>query len=750
MLIEDSHEHNGLYISSKTSLNTKKDQMNSDSDLLTLDWDEKFNNLSFDNFYVNWNPAMNKYRRRLHFSLSPENFFEEHFIDSSIFNNYQKTQLMISLSPHNEKNECKFIFERHRQEKSFVNYEIRIRLYGYNRTRMRASTDCYKEIRIREDQVFDVIPDTMIFEECEDFDNYIMLIEVIPQAFLQNLDPAYDYKNQKDPLMSKDSIEYFNKGKLKVKEDLLMSLSLYCWFETEIVPIPFRELAQIKTFILPDIKTRILKLEILEETEIELRVEGFEGFKYGIGITQILKNFGNKENTTPLDSETYLSRNRTPREIANILTVQLEEGHYFIHIFETEIKNKEKDKNEFNMIKDKYLKKSKKHYKIQLFAFNSTFQDNYNSSIERIEKAPEEILNLSGVLIKSKHIEQSYFKADIIQKFGLSYSQNIKGYWSPEINRNINKYEFDSLQSFHRNPGYVITLDKDSQISFFIEPSALNDPKCLYKFCLYEIQDNYEPKPILEMNNFINNEFNSDIFYLVRNKNGYLVLLVPRYKSFSSDFKMTIKSDHKIYNIRSNLSGFCQLPWTKEYKGTVKSYQGGTLLAHSFFMNKCFVFLINQQEDSKTEDLFIEIESENKDNSLGFYVIPIKSPEQLFKMQPNQLANAKLNKVFLPEFNSLYMKVKPGYHMVIPTTHQPFKDDQFLDYSLKIFCSGQFTLSRNQEFGLKQILSRKIRNQKDKKFKIQIKNNKVGVMIVVKGADGYLDLQVIDMIIGKS
>lgn len=111
---------------------------------------------------------MNKYRPKLHFEVYPENHFADSYLDSSIFNQYTKTQLLISPTPHEEKNECRFIFERHRRWKRNINYEIRIKLHGHNRIRMRTLSDCFQKITIREDESFDIIPNTMIFEECED------------------------------------------------------------------------------------------------------------------------------------------------------------------------------------------------------------------------------------------------------------------------------------------------------------------------------------------------------------------------------------------------------------------------------------------------------------------------------------------------------------------------------------------------------------------------------------------------------
>lgn len=738
-----------MHVSSQTSL---KNQKPDTSNLIHLDWDHAYDSLAFKNFYVNWNPSMNKYRRKLHFKVYPENHFADTYLDSSIFNQYTKTQLLISLTPHQEKNECKFIFERHRRRKRNINYEIRIKLHGYNRTRMRALSDCYKKITIREDESFDIIPDTMIFEECEDFDNYIMIIEVIPQAYLQSLNPKYGYENQSDPLMTEDAQRHFEQGRLKLKEDMLMSMSLYCWFETEVVPIPFRERAQMHSFLLSSLTNVLYKLEVFESTEFEFQIEGFFKKQYSIAISKVMKYFG-KDANYKIDSENYLSRNRSMRQKANVLTVHLDPGQFFVHFFEADFDEKKKQESEeVGIVQKKYFAQEGKHYNINIFAYNANYKETFKSSIERIEAKQEQIINQGGVLSKSKCLETTFFEANAIQKFGLSYTEKLQGKWSSATNKGPKKFDLKILQNFHRNPGFIICLDMDCQLELNVSPLKPKDPKCVYKLCVFELEDNLDPEPIFEPEYYtISKPFKSDIFYLSRNKNGYLILLVPKFKDYNGEFEVTFKSDNPLGNIRSTESGICDFPWRKEFAGKIRHFQGGTQKHSSFFLNRSFVFLINEQVNKRKEEVYIEVSTEDDpDLHLGVYVVPLTFPEQLFKLTQQDLKSVQMNNMFLPQINSFYFQARPGYYMVVPTTYLPLENRESLSFSLKFSSSSQFVLSRNQEFDLKELVKREVREKAVYRLKVKVRDKRMGLMLVVKGVKTRVSgRQVIDMVIGK-
>lgn len=81
-----------------------------------LDWNEIYNSGKMNNIYISWNPSIHQCRRTIHFEIFPEPISSISIFDNSLFNNYKKVQILISLSPHSEPNETRLIFEKHRKE----------------------------------------------------------------------------------------------------------------------------------------------------------------------------------------------------------------------------------------------------------------------------------------------------------------------------------------------------------------------------------------------------------------------------------------------------------------------------------------------------------------------------------------------------------------------------------------------------------------------------------------------------------
>ena len=74
----------------------------------------------------------------------------------------------------------------------------------------------------------------------------------------------------------------------------------------------------------------------------------------------------------------------------------------------------------------------------------------------------------------------------------------------------------------------------DCQLELSVSPLKPEDPKSVYKVCVFEPEDNLDPEPIFEPESFtISKPFKSDIFNLSRNKNGYLILLVPKFTNYT-------------------------------------------------------------------------------------------------------------------------------------------------------------------------------------------------------------------------
>ena len=80
----------------------------------------------------------------IHFNVTPQPISSKSIFDNSLFNNYKKVQILISLSPHNEPNETRLILEKHKVKHQGILYEIRYNLYAFNRHRILLPSECFK------------------------------------------------------------------------------------------------------------------------------------------------------------------------------------------------------------------------------------------------------------------------------------------------------------------------------------------------------------------------------------------------------------------------------------------------------------------------------------------------------------------------------------------------------------------------------------------------------------------------------
>lgn len=732
----------------------RRETLDEESEVVRIDWDEAYQNHFLNNFYISWNPSVNKYREKLHLKINPEDFGDTHYVDLGVFNLYRKSQILLSLSPHDKRNECKFIFERHRRRSNPVKYEIRIKLFGFNQTRMRIATDCFKTIVVREDLHFDIISESMIFEELNNYDNYVLLVEMVPQAFLQILDRDYGYSNPKDPLMSVESQQKMRSGKLNFKEDLLMSISLYSSYETKLAAIPFRELVQKSLFEFSRVDDILVKLTILRETEIEIRVEGRPDKQYCIGISKPERKFGQKGDNSEPNQNIFLSKNLESNIRASILTVMLPPGDYFLHFFEIELVRKSVT-SQSALSKSNVSVSSRKantslKYRIEILGFSEDLFESYPKSVEKLAVRPEKRSESRGAVHKSKCSGRVFFEADFLRKFDLPHSQTVSGSWDPRTNKGTTRFKSPILQNFHYNPGFVISLSSDSQVAFNVHPLDLQEEKCIYKVILFELEDNLGVVSISEPESYSNcSDYESEVFYLTKNKNGYLIVLVPKFERLNGDFQIVIQSDKPLANIKSNQSGICSFAWKKNLIGQVKNYQGGNPKTYSFFLNKNFTISISQRPNSQTEELFVEVFVENYSKKyIGLYLLPLAHKSELLEMTFEELNSAYFTNNFLPECNSLFVRLKPGKYMIIPTTFDTLKEIYALNYRFKIHCTSQFTCKPSPDFDLQQIIREEIREKREARFIMSVKQGPVSAMCIIKSLKHVSQMQMIDFILG--
>lgn len=308
------------------------------------------------------------------------------------------------------------------------------------------------------------------------------------------------------------------------------------------------------------------------------------------------------------------------------------------------------------------------------------------------------------------------------------------GKWHPSTNQNKLVSELQILSQAHRNAGFIVLLERDSQLSVAISPESLDNVECIYTFYFFEISDDFKLKNICPPKEIPQVEFSSDVFYLQKNKNGYLALAVPKFQHFEAEFKMIFKSDQRLGQIKPSHAGICSFSWMKTFTGQFRQFQGGTPHMSSFYLNRGFVIFISEEANETDLQIFIELTVEGvpRNDKLCLYFLPLQMPLKHFIMQPDDFIDALYSERLTRNYNHFHAKIKPGYYLIVPTTKETLHYLSDFAYSLRVFCTSQFVLSRNYKFDFNKIVKREIKLQQDVSFQLKIKE-KEQLMVLVEG-----------------
>ena len=739
-----------------------------------LNWQDLYNSNQLENIYISWNPSIHNCRKSIHFTLHPEPISSESMFDNSLINNYKKVQILISLSPHSEPNETRLILEKHRSELNGILYEIRYNLYAFNRHRISLPTECFKTLEIREDDLNDVINDTMIFEQNNIQDNYILTVEAIPLAYLNSVFPEkYKYRNSDDPLCA---IKAPKKNKRFIDcdvdefgitdrwvSDILMSLNIFAWYETEIMEIPFKEVTQLFKMHIPSVKDQKFKLKILKPCDIEIRVEGDLTNKFAIKVSKFSRyrnsyrdnDFSASANNNINQTKNiYLAQNNGLKKKGNSIRFRGKEGTFLVgfDVRACGSKNNGYEEEIEALLDHIYEKQVKDNITISVLAFGKELHKNYQSSMIKIKKAPLYRQKTTEYKIESRFFEHEKFKFELPQKGGLNKKKVLKSEWTVENNFGDNKFGILSFQKFHQNPGFMVSVKEDCQIQITVQVDNYKDKKCDYKFNIFEIKDNYELENILDYDEFISEKkIVTDTLFLSKNKNGYLFLMIALYTDFTSPFSITINSDVELASVKDNSNGICKLPWVEQFEGSIEGNCGGWIKMHNFLLNQSFIIILGDSAPNSIEELFIELSSHNKTHHIGVSIISLNSLKSLCFVEEDEIETVRTNPAFLAEMNAYYLKLPQGIYMIIPTSFEPLESAEKLEYLLKIYSSVGFKFKKMPAFRPLQQMTQSITMVDQAIFQVDLFTESSQLMIILESIESENEtVQVLDFIAGKS
>jgi hypothetical protein len=708
----------------------------------------------------------------IHFNVSPQPISSDSIFDNSLFNNYKKNQILISLSPHNEPNETRLILEKHKVQHQGILYEIRYNLYAFNRHRILLPSECFKTLEVRENENNDVINDTMIFEQNNIQDNYILTIEAIPLAHLRSVFPEeYDYYNPMDDLCK---IKAPRQGKKYIDcdvdefgvperwpEEIVMSLNIFAWYETEIMEIPFKEVTQIFKMSLNELSDQKFKLKILKACDIEIRIEGGIQYKFAVKISKFSRYRnsyregdgiqGNGANTT---KNVYLVQNNVSRRKANSLRFKAKEGTFLVNFGKSQCNKNENgyDVEVEERLKYLYSDQRQESVMITIMSYGNELHKSYKQSMNRIKHSTPYRNKTKTHKIESRHSNEEFFNFEMPQKGGLKFSKSLDWEWNENNNFGDNKFGILTFQKFHQNPGFLVTIKEDCQVQVEVMVENYKHEKCGYKLNIFEITDSYELENILDYDEYRREKrLTTDILFLSKNNNGYLFLLVAMYSDFRSKFSMNIQSDMELVSMKKNTSGICKLPWVEKFQGGIQPKNGGWIKMHNFLLNQSFIIILGETMSNEVQQVFIELSSANKTQHIGVSIIPLSSLKNLCYVDESEIEAVNTNPAFLAEMNAFYLKIPQGTYMIIPTTFEPLEPGEKLDYELKIFSSIGFKFKKMPAYRPRQEINSIITMVDQSIFQLEILVDKCEIMIVIESMESDNEnVQVLDFIAGKS
>lgn len=736
-----------------------------------LDWRDLYNSNQLKNIYISWNPSIHSCRKMIHFNVSPQPISSESIFDNSLFNNYKKVQILISLSPHNEPNETRLILEKHKVSNQGILYEIRYNLYAFHRHRILLPSECFKTLEIREDENNDVINDTMIFEQNNIQDNYILTIEAIPLAHLANVFPEeYKYRNPHDDLCQ---IKAPRQGKRFIDcdvdefgvpdrwpEEIVMSLNIFAWYETEIMEIPFKEVTQIFKMSLNELTDQKFKLKILRACDIEIRIEGGIQYKFAVKLSKFsrYRNSYREGDKTEVNGanqtkNVYLVQNNVSRRKANSLRFRAKEGTFLVNFGKSPCSGKENgyEVDIEDRLKYLYREQTQESVMITILSYGAELHRTFKQSMNHIKNSTPYRNKTKTHKIESRKSIEEFFSFEMPQKGGLKHSRTVEWEWNADNNFGENKFGILTFQKFHQNPGFLVNIPEDCQVQVEVLIDNHRHEKCGYKLNIFEITDSYELENILDYDEYQREKrLTTDVLFLSKNKNGYLFLLVAMYSDFRSAFSLTLQSDIEIPSVKKNTSGICKLPWVEKFKGSIESKTGGWIKMHNFLLNQSFIIILGDPSDKNTQELFIELSSNNKTQHIGVSIIPLSSLKSLCYVDESEIEAVSTNPAFLAEMNAFYLQIPQGTYIIIPTSFEPLEPGERLDYELKIFSSIGFKFKKMSQFQPKQEVSNIITMVDQSIFQLEILVDRCEIMVIIESMESENEnVQVLDFIAGR-
>lgn len=650
-----------------TSLNPNE------SDVIELDWEDLYHCNKIEQLFINWNPTIYSHRRTVHFALPTKPKFTGG-VDTETFKFQKNGQLLLLIHPHKDVSETRIVIEKHKSMLP-IKYKIKYYLFNYNKSRVVIPQGVLREMEIDESKD-EILSDIIIFDENSFHENYVIAVDLVPE------NPA-DF--------ARIPLDHFE----------VLSISLYTFVEFDLLEMPFNVVEQTLSISYncaqaeqlgidgrkpddPVASHALFKLTAATSGYYEVRVEGERNMEYTIGIFKfqnyryaISQNASLKETSesskaihsifTYLDEGSYIVRVKYQKapEVAQSLTRTRQNN------IKGDLHGKSPEKL------DSKNNSSKHEIKLHFVAYNQSFTRTLEEQVDKINKPNER-----GNRMKVEPVALSN---------SLAQKKVVTGSWNRTVNYGTTKAKVNCYQKFMKNPGFVFTLDDETEVKLKLSVTGNPNPLPYIALSLFEILDDFSFSTLIEDENYEQNTTMVSESVIVKpNTHGYLVLCLCLEPSFNGQFELEIRSQISLKSIMDTRGGIMQMPYQEKMVGELLARSGGHINSSSFLLNSGY--LIQFMDFKKSKDAFFtEISTNNIADPISLYLIPTEKA-RIYDLSDIELTNADFNSAFLYEINSLYRTIEYPSYMLIPSTLQALTKP--LNFELKFQSTSKYRITK--------------------------------------------------------
>lgn len=604
-------------------------------------WEPLYTAQRLSQLHVCWNPTIYSHRKTVHFRAPADPM-----ATTRGFGAARAAQLVLTVAPHAQELESRFVFEKHRKAR---NEKMRFRVLLTQFAGFRASV-VPAPTRVLEGPDFDdLFADILVFGNNAAEENYLLIVFLEPE--------------NKDDLTRSQTPQIEN-----------VSLSFHCFGEFDLVELPYTRCLQQSNLRLalgrlPRSEDPVVQSGLLADSApaaqlVVRRAASFE-FRVSEGAPGVFYSFYLFKGTASGPLSRADVKSEAPEQAPCSFAVNLAEGNFVLKVAACS-----------GSREPSYpaaLATPPHEFELKTLAFGTD-------------------LSRDPVVLEPPSGQTSIFELRKAEAAVLGHRRVINGSFGPENNAGIVRSKVGCYQKFLKNPGALFSVGEETELTVSLSAHQPGREPAMKSLFLARIEDDFTFSILREDETYQpSNSLTLGPLRLKPNRYGFLLLVVALKETASFEYELEFKSSAPLLELRDNSASPLRFEANDRLSATMPAGSGGPSSLPTFLANHAAIISF-LQPPSKRETILAELLTPASQLPVSLYLIPTKKTN-LYDLTREELSSGFANMAFLREFNSVFTSdaVNQQY-LIVPTSITPTQTAH--PFELRVQASVPFKLDK--------------------------------------------------------